>query len=330
MLFQKIETVGTADEYLDIAFRRAAKSASSIRSSAKGTRLQKSITIELVRLKTVSKELSLTFKRVISTFPSFDDTHIFYQELVKLYFSIDDLRKALASLDWAASKVQELHSVYGTQIKRCKFYFDVNKKRVAFSGRVSSVIKKVNKHLLFLENARKTMSKFPVVKTKMFTCSISGFPNVGKTTLLSKITKAQPEINVYPFTTKQLNMGYIVSQGQKIQLLDTPGALNRFDKLNIIEKQAFLAMRFISDTIIYIFDLTESYPLKDQEKLYKKISDDFDKPMIIYLSKTDILEKTKEGKKMIEDFKKKHKDDKVIDNKDKLVNELVKRKKELF
>jgi GTP1/Obg family GTP-binding protein len=89
-------------------------------------------------------------------------------------------------------------------------------------------------------------------------------------------------------------------------------------------------MRFISDTIIYIFDLTESYPLKNQEKLFKKISDDFDKPMIIYLSKTDILEKTEEGRKAIEEFKKKHKDDKVIDNKDKLINELVKRKKELF
>ena len=125
-------------------------------------------------------------------------------------------------------------------------------------------------------------------------------------------------------------MGYIVSRGQKIQLLDTPGALNRFDKMNIIEKQAFLAMRFLSDVIIYIFDLTESYPLKDQEKLFKKIVKDFDKPMLVYLSKTDILEKTADGRAMIEEFKKNHKDVKVIDNKDKLVNELVKRKKELF
>ncbi|MBD3259638.1 GTP-binding protein [Candidatus Woesearchaeota archaeon] len=330
MLFQNIETIDTADQYLDIAFSRAGKQASAIRGRTKGTRLQKSITIELVRIKTVTKELSGTLRRIIKTFPSFDDLHIFYQELIKLHFSIDELRKALSSLDWAAGKMQELQSYYSTKIKRCRFYFDVNKVRVEFSGRISSVMKKINRHLLFLENARKKIKDFPIVKTRLFTCSICGFPNVGKTTLLSKITKSQPEINVYPFTTKQINIGYVVSQGQKLQLLDTPGTLNRFDRMNTIEKQAFLAMKFLSDLIIYIFDLTESYPLKDQEKLFNKIKKDFDKPIMLYLSKTDILNKTKEGKEKIKRFKQEHPKTRIIDNKDKLINELIKKKKELL
>lgn len=330
MLFQKIQTIRTSDQYLDIAFSRAAKSASAIRGRSIGTRLQKSITIELVRVKEITKELSNILRTLTSEFPSFDNLHIFYQELIKLYFSIDDMKGALASLDWASRKIQELHKNYSKEIKRCRFYFDVNKKRMQFSGRISSVMKRTNKHLLFLENARKTLKNLPVVRTEMFTCCICGFPNVGKTTLLSKITKSQPEINVYPFTTKQINIGYLISQGHKLQLLDTPGTLNRFEKMNFIEKQAFLAMRYLSDLNLYVYDLTESYPLKDQEKLFDNIKKEFDKPIIIYLSKTDILSKTKEGRETIEKFKKKHKDEAVIDNKDKLISELVKAKKEVL
>ena len=62
--------------------------------------------------------------------------------------------------------------------------------------------------------------------------------------------------------------------------------------MNSIEKQAFLVMKIVAKKIIYIFDLTEPYPLKDQIVLYEKVKA-FGKPVIIYLSKTDILDKEK-------------------------------------
>ena len=36
-----------------------------------------------------------------------------------------------------------------------------------------------------------------------------GFPNVGKSTLISRLTKAQPKIDSYPFTTISPNLGVI-------------------------------------------------------------------------------------------------------------------------
>ena len=45
------------------------------------------------------------------------------------------------------------------------------------------------------------MKDYPTIKTSLFTVAICGFPNVGKTTLLSKMTPSEPEISNYSFTT---------------------------------------------------------------------------------------------------------------------------------
>ncbi len=123
----------------------------------------------------------------------------------------------------------------------------------------------------------------------MYTIAIAGFPNVGKSTLLSKLTTAKPEIKAYAFTTKTLNLGYYRKHPYTLQIIDTPGTLTRFNKMNAIEQQAYLALQYAAHLIVYIYDLTEaSYPLSDQEKLYTHMQE-LDKPMIVYLSKTDLL-----------------------------------------
>ena len=144
------------------------------------------------------------------------------------------------------------------------------------------------------------MRNYPAIKTGTKTIAIAGFPNVGKTTLLMKLTGSKPDIQPYAFTTKGINVGYIKGK-EKLQLLDTPGTLNRFDTMNNIEKVAFLALKLLAEKIIYVFDITEPYPLEQQIKLYKEIKK-MKKPVIIYLSKTDILEKGQ-----ISEFKKKYK-----------------------
>ncbi|HJX06174.1 MAG TPA: GTPase, partial [Candidatus Nanoarchaeia archaeon] len=165
----------------------------------------------------------------------------------------------------------------------------LDKAKKAFLGRVSSVMKQIAESLDYLESARKTMAGYPVLKTGLFTICIAGFPNVGKTTLLSKLTTSTPEIKEYAFTTKQLNLGYAEMQGQKVQFIDTPGTLARPDKMNNIEKQAYLAIKYLADMIIYIYDLTEPYPLEDQKRLLEKTKESR-KPVMLYLSKTDLLE----------------------------------------
>jgi nucleolar GTP-binding protein len=157
-----------------------------------------------------------------------------------------------------------------------------------FFGRASSVVKQIKNEFLFLENARKTMRGFPTIKEKFFTVAIAGFPNVGKTTLLHKLTGSKPDIASYAFTTRGINVSYFGSGDNIIQVLDTPGTLNRLDKMNYIEKQAYLAIKYCAEVIVYVFDPTEPYSLSDQEKLFDRLNET-GKDIIIYISKTDLI-----------------------------------------
>ena len=81
----------------------------------------------------------------------------------------------------------------------------------------------------------------------------------------------------------------------KIQCLDTPGILDRpMGKRNNIELQAILALRLISDLIIFVFDPTISsgYSVESQIELYNEIRYNFSKEgqieILIIFNKMDL------------------------------------------
>lgn len=314
MSFQDIKKVEIGDFYIDLAFRRAKVRLNIIRQKVKGTRLEKSKITELAKIDIVKDVLSERFDGITRSFPSLSNLSDFYKELVNIILDRDMLKKNLSNFNWAAKKIKSFHKQSRTNIQRCQDLKKINSYRREFYGRVCSVIKQIKKSFTYIEEARKEFRKFPVIKEKLFTVCIFGFPNTGKTTLLSKLSKSKPEINTYPFTTKGINIGFFEFNGRKTQLLDTPGTLNRFDKMNNIEKQAFLALKHCADLVVYVFDLTEPYPVKMQEGLYNKVKN---KDTIVYLSKTDILDKD-----LVEKFSKKYK---AVTNIDELKKILMKK-----
>ena len=61
-------------------------------------------------------------------------------------------------------------------------------------------------------------------------------PNVGKSSLVTATSTGTPEINMYPFTTRSLKMGHVITPGHRYQLMDTPGVLRREeDERNAME-----------------------------------------------------------------------------------------------
>jgi nucleolar GTP-binding protein len=285
--------IENSDFYLDVAFRKAKEKGDSLRGSKiRKDRLAKSKYIEISKLETINNSLIKNLNKILTSYPKIDQLPEFYNELIKCTLDYAILKKSLGAVNWAVKKINLFFNLYKEKIKKTKDIRKINVYRREFYGRISSVVKQIKNELFYLEEARKIMKDYPSIKTSLITIAVSGFPNVGKTTLLYKLTGSKPEINSYAFTTKNINIGYLKIKDKKIQLLDTPGSLNRFNKMNNIEKQAYLAIKYLANLIIYVFDLTEPYPLKDQIKLYNNLKE-FNKKIIVYFSKTDVLDKKK-------------------------------------
>jgi nucleolar GTP-binding protein len=299
MNFQNIAPVERSKHYLDLAFKKAReKSGKKLR----GEWLDKIRIKEMIKLDVAKADLVTRLDKVIKSFPSFEHLPEFYIELLKLTLDYKELKKALGGINWAINKIRVLHKNYVRKISKSRDARKIKSSRNEFYGRISSVVKQIDKQLFLLEESRKVMKKYPDIK-EMPTVVIFGFPNVGKTTLLNKLTGAEGKVAGYAFTTTGINSGFIKIKKEEIQILDVPGTLARPEKMNYIEKIAYLAAKELSDIIIYIFDLSGMVSLKKQEKLFKSMKNDFkEKKILLYLSKRDLVEETD-----VKEFEKKYK-----------------------
>lgn len=120
-----------------------------------------------------------------------------------------------------------------------------------------------------------------------------GFPNAGKSTLISRISAAKPKIADYPFTTTSPNLGVVRRDGDSFVVADIPGLIegahegkgmgDRF--LRHVRRAAVLA---------YVVDLAaiDRDPVQDVEVLRAEL-DAFDpelaqRPGLVVCTKADV------------------------------------------
>jgi len=285
----QIPPIPQAQDLLDIALAAAGKKAEKIRGTLPGkTRLDKSKLIEVEKLTTIKSRLDDQFLLISKNFPSLDTMPEYQKEL--LYVSMDyaALKKALGAVPWARKRIALMTKDHTNKIKRSTNPQDVNAHRRAYYGRVSSVVNQIKKELVLLQTGRSVLNDFPTLDLSLPIVCIAGFPNVGKSTLLKKITGSNVEIAAYAFTTKRLNVGSCSRRMRTIQFVDTPGKLNR-EKMNLVELQAHIALKFLATHVVYVIDPTESYSLLKQKQLFT-VMRRYRKPISCYMSKTDIAE----------------------------------------
>ncbi|AKG91716.1 small GTP-binding protein domain [Geoglobus ahangari] len=273
---RRLPTVLTAEELIEKAFRRASKVTGRNRREK-----------ALNKLSTMSNVLRDYFTRIITSHPSYDNLDDFYREMVDIVVGLRRIKKSLAALSWADSMTQR---VITQGIRRIKGGRDPERTLKEVYGRVASIIEQIDDELRFLNEAKMRLREIPSL-TNDFTVVFAGYPNVGKSSIISRISTVKPEVASYPFTTKKIFVGYLDSPAGRIQVIDTPGLLDRpFEKRNKIERRAVLALRHLADVVVFVIDPTEScgFELEKQLSLLEEVREEFDLPVIEIYSKADL------------------------------------------
>ncbi|KAM0804636.1 GTP-binding protein [Usnea florida] len=99
-------------------------------------------------------------------------------------------------------------------------------------------------------------SGFDVSKSGDARIALVGFPSVGKSTFLSKITKTKSEVAAYSFTTLTAIPGVLEYGGAEIQVLDLPGIIEGASEGKGRGRQVISAAK-TSDLILMILDATK-------------------------------------------------------------------------
>lgn len=272
---------------------------STIRKSSDENNLNKRKDLELEKIRHLNTKVNESLRKVIKNFPNFLKIDEIYIKLINTSETpVPKMKEALADLKWICDATDDFTQKTEFKIKRARSQETVGFLMKKHLGKVNSLFSKSKKAFINLDDARKFMNKLPEFMD-LHTVSIAGFPNVGKSTLMKKISGSDVEIQNYPFTTKGLMFSYLNYKGTKaVQLIDTPGLLGR-EKNNEIEERAKIVLTEYCNSMVFVLDFTEScgYSVENQIKLLKKLVYS-NKPIVLYFSKTDIYNEEDEERKL--------------------------------
>jgi nucleolar GTP-binding protein len=288
--FNNIPTILTAEEIIEFAHRRSSRI--SMKSSLRMKKVDRARIREITRLQEFAKQVKAKLKDAVEQFPSLDRLHPFYLELTEILVGRDRLKKALGAVYNCIPVIDKIVDNHLQALKLAEDHRQMKKSRSAAKGRISSIIRATAENLDFIIEAKKTMSRLPGVKPDSPTIVCAGFPNVGKSTLVKAVSTAEPEIAYYPFTTREVIIGHLTVENHQVQIVDTPGILDRpRSKRNKIEREAIAALKYLASVIIFLIDPSEAcgWGLDEQFNLYEEVHRMFPvNPLLVAFNKVDI------------------------------------------
>ncbi|XP_010256478.1 PREDICTED: nucleolar GTP-binding protein 1-like [Nelumbo nucifera] len=306
--FKKITVVPSGKDFIDIILSRTQRQTPTV--VHKGYAISRLRQFYMRKVKFTQQNFHEKLSTIIDEFPRLDDIHPFYGDLLHVLYNKDHYKLALSQINTARNLIGKIAKdyvrllKYGDSLYRCKCL------KVAALGRMCTVIKRIGPSLAYLEQIRQHMARLPSIDPNTRTILICGYPNVGKSSFINKITRADVDVQPYAFTTKSLFVGHTDYKYLRYQVIDTPGILDRpFEDRNIIEMCSITALAHLRAAVLFFLDISGScgYSIAQQAVLFHNIKSLFmNKPLIIVCNKTDLQpfdELSDEDKKLVMEMK---------------------------
>ena len=134
--------------------------------------------------------------------------------------------------------------------------------------------------------------------------ALIGFPNAGKSTLISTVSAAKPKVADYPFTTLQPHLGVVAVDEREFVLADIPGLIEGaadgkglgLEFLRHVERARVLVILLDPSPL-------QSHPVEDQlrillNELERYLPDLVERPRLVVVSKADLSEASEAARRI--------------------------------
>lgn len=291
LTWKDIPVIPNSTEFLDVVLNRTQrKTPTVIRPGFKISRIR---AFYMRKVRFTSDGFCEKLGEIVESFPNINEIHPFHRDLLDTLYEKNHYKVSLAAVSRAKNLVEQVSRDYARLLKFGQSLFQCKQLKTAALGRMATIVKKLKDPLLYLEQVRQHLGRLPSIDPNTRTLLICGYPNVGKSSFLKSVTRADVEVQPYAFTTKSLYVGHFDYKYLRFQAIDTPGILDRpTEEMNNIEMQSIYAIAHIRSCVLYFMDLSEQcgFSVEDQVKLFHSIKPLFaNKSVLVVINKIDVM-----------------------------------------
>jgi nucleolar GTP-binding protein len=271
---------------LDAAFRKAHRA--SAHGTSKLDRSRRNAKLRIVR----STAIVLRAMRELgksATTPALTELD---HRLLNTHFPEGSLERSMRRLQTAEGRMRRLLQEEEGRLSTLSTEEEFGDLVRRTYGRLASYLQEIDPDLERLHEIVRFRRARPELLPGVPSVVVAGFPNVGKSSLVARLSSAKPEVAPYAFTTRAIVVGHTDLGFDRLQVVDTPGVLGRAARSNVAEQEALAVVGTQPTLILFVLDPSGSsgYPLLDQERLLERWESEFPHvPILPVETKADLI-----------------------------------------